>query len=137
MDCPKRGSLALGQNNEGLPPCSQCDWDGEWSKRPRHPLPKKVIEVTEHDACVMRHALVQRQKAVRVEVEVLKLTRDRELTREERWLLPANLQTMTRAELQEQVDAWISLLSTIEFWIEEFKVGHGEGKEEGADQVPG
>ena len=65
-----------------------------------------------HDAPVVIHALCKRLKEVSQELAILRLTKDRDLTREERWQLPANLQQFSREELQEQIDPWISLEDT-------------------------
>jgi hypothetical protein len=80
----------------------------------------KLIEVCEYNLLVVQHALVQRLKCVRAELEILRLSRERELTRIERWELPVNLQGMTREELMEQVDPWITLVDTLEGLIEDF-----------------
>lgn len=83
---------------------------------------KKTIEICEHDACVVRHALVQRLKAVTAELAILRITKERDLTSEERWQLPANISRLRQESLREQIDPWISLRDTIEYLIKEFKV---------------
>jgi len=83
---------------------------------------KKTIEICEHDACVVRHALAQQLKRVSAEIVILKLTKTRDLNQEERWQLPANLQQMSRSDLQEQIDPWISLEMTIQGLIDTFKI---------------
>lgn len=85
-------------------------------------VPMKTVQICEHDACVVRCALSKRLKDVTAELAILRITQDRDLSSEERWQLPANLQPMPREELQEQINPWISLRDTIEYLIKEFKV---------------
>lgn len=70
----------------------------------------------------VRQALAQRLKAVNAELAILRLTKERDLTSEERSQLPANLSRLRQEALQEQIDPWISLRDTIEYLIKEFKV---------------
>lgn len=84
-------------------------------------LSKKKIDICYQDAQVVLYSLAQRLKAVNAEISILKLTRDRDLTREERWQLPAHLQQLTQKELEEQIDAWITLQMAIEGLIKDFQ----------------
>ena len=74
------------------------------------------LRLDPHSACLIPYALAQRLKAVRQEVEILRLTRERELTDGEKYMLPSHLQPMSRGELREQLDPWVSLADDIE-WL--------------------
>lgn len=80
----------------------------------------KLIEVSRHDLPVVQHALVKQLQRVQSELKILRFSRERDLTRVERWQLPANLQQLSQEELQEQVDPWISLEMTVQGLIEDF-----------------
>jgi len=82
----------------------------------------KVVRVHWHDEPIIVHALVQRLQEVENELVILRLTHERELTREERWKLPPNLSRDSREDLRDQVDSWISLKDTLEGLIEDFKI---------------
>ncbi len=84
-------------------------------------MQKITLEIDLHDLCIFRCALAKQIKVVSAEVEILKKTRERDLTQPERWQLPANIQQMTQEELQEQIDPWISLFMAYEYWSEELE----------------
>ena len=86
------------------------------------PIPTKTIEICEHDACVVRYALTQRLKATQAELVILKITRDRDLTQEERWQLPSTISQLSQDALRDQINPWLALACTIEHLIKEFKV---------------
>lgn len=77
---------------------------------------KITIETTLYHLAPVAYAVSQQIKKVSAEVEILKISRKRDLTRMERWQLPANLQQMTQKELQEEIDPWISLLMSYQSW---------------------
>jgi hypothetical protein len=80
----------------------------------------KKIRIDEHDAPVVAYALVKQMQRTKSELEALRIAQGRDLTKEERWLLPANLQYLPREELQEQIDPWISLIQAQEWLIKTF-----------------
>lgn len=82
----------------------------------------KLVEISYHSLPVVQHALVQRLKEVEAELQLLRIARERDLTRIERWQLPSNLQKLTQEELAEQIDPWITLRDTIADLIKEFEV---------------
>ena len=97
----------------------------------RKGLRTKLVEVCEHDGPVIRHALAQRLKAVTKELEILRISKERDLTEIERFQLPglarlSNGQVGTgrspaaREELQEQINPWVSLQMTLEDLISQF-----------------
>ena len=83
------------------------------------------------DALLVRGALADRVNEVRSELEVLKITKERNLKKWERALLPQSLKyknerdenghliDTTREELQEQIDPWISYLSHYEYLLQQ------------------
>lgn len=58
---------------------------------------------------ILLYALQVRLTLVTGQYEMLKITRDRDLTAKERIFLPQHMQTHTREELREQIDSWMSL----------------------------
>lgn len=80
----------------------------------------KTIKVDSHSALLIRHALVKRLQLVDSELETLMIAKKRNLTTEERWRLPGNLQLKVREELKDQIDPWISLKHQLEDLIKEF-----------------
>lgn len=80
----------------------------------------KKVEIDEHDVSVITHALAKRLKDVTAEFNILLHTRNRELSQEEKWQLPANLQMLSRDELQEQINPWRTLQDTITYLIGKF-----------------
>ena len=79
-----------------------------------------MIEVSHYNLPVVQHALAKRLKEVEAELQLLRLSHERDLSQIERWQLPANLQKFTQEELAEQIDSWISLRDTIADLIKEF-----------------
>lgn len=77
-----------------------------------------VLRMSSHDAFMFSHALAMRIKCVAREYELLRITRDRDLTRTERAQLPANISQSSREQLKEQIDSYHSLLMSYEFWAE-------------------
>lgn len=82
-----------------------------------------IIEIDDHDVPVVKCALAKRLKHVTAEFNILLHTRNRELSQEEKWQLPSNLQMLSREELQEQIDPWRTLQDTIVYLIGKFD-GH-------------
>jgi len=82
----------------------------------------KLVEISDYYAPLIQYALAQRLKQTTRELELLKLTRERDLSPVERWQLPSNLQRLRQDQLQEYIDPWISLQSTFETLILEFEI---------------
>lgn len=84
-------------------------------------MPRKQpqsFELDERDASLFSYALERRLKTVKSTLQLLLLTRERDLTQEERLQLsPTLLAELTREELQEQIDSWISLRDDLIYWI--------------------
>jgi hypothetical protein len=99
------------------------------SKRARLHLPRvkgfrhKLVDIFEHSAFVVVHALEVRLKVVQEELALLRHTRQRDLTPVERLQLQDNLQELSQEELAEQIDPWITLEDTIKGLIEDFSFG--------------
>ena len=69
------------------------------------------------DALLVRGALADRVNEVRSELEVLKITKERNLKKWEDE--NGHLIDTTREELQEQIDPWISYLSHYEYLLQQ------------------
>ena len=89
--------------------------------RERKGFRHKLVEISEHSALVVVHALEVRLKVVQEELILLRKARKHALSHVERLQLQDNLQELSREELAEQVDPWISLEATIKDLIERFK----------------
>ena len=87
------------------------------------------LDIETYHLPVIQHALVQRLKIVRAELDVIMVAPYRVLTQAERWMLPSNLQELTEEQLQEQVDPWISLKDTLEWLIDLFEEPKREPKD--------
>ena len=95
---------------------------GGGHKHPKaHPMDQRwTVEIDAHSAMLVEYALARRLIQVSHELEILKRTRIRELMPIERWELPSNLQRMTREQLQEQIDPWITLEDSLNHWMKQF-----------------
>lgn len=80
-----------------------------------------TIETSTYEIIPLHYAVAQQIKRVSAELEILKLTRERDLTRTERWQLPGNLQLLSREELIEQIDPWVSMLMDCQYWAQRFE----------------
>jgi hypothetical protein len=74
-----------------------------------------------HDLCIFRYAIAQELKKVTAELEILKITKERDLTVPERWQLSPNLFKMSREELMKEIDPWISLVSQTKYWSDKLE----------------
>lgn len=100
-------------------------WDVEYMERVFN------FQLSEMDAMLVRGALADRVKEVRSELEILRVTKERDLTEWERSLLPHTLRfkderddkhrliTTTREELQEQIDPWITYVDHFESLLQQ------------------
>ena len=79
-----------------------------------------AVNICEYDACIVRHALQKRLECVTEEIRHLRLAKECDLSTAERAGLPETLRNVTREELLEQIDPWISLQMTIEDLIKRF-----------------
>jgi hypothetical protein len=79
------------------------------------------IEISLYDLTIFRCAMAKQLGQVKLEWDVLKITKERDLTMPERWMLPANLQKLRREELQEQIDAWQTLHEYYQSWSNELE----------------
>ena len=87
-------------------------------------LPETVkLEVDSHDLWSFRHALGRGLKETIGELTILRKTKDRDLTVSERACLPVGLRQLSREDLQEQIDPWISLQDHLGFWLDRFEKG--------------
>jgi hypothetical protein len=91
------------------------------TKKKKQRKPSVTIKISLNDLCIFRCSLAKQIKAIKQELDILLITRDRDLTMPERWQLPASLSAMSRENLCEQIDAWKSLYSTYEFWSNELE----------------
>lgn len=80
----------------------------------------KTVDISEHSAPIVIHALETRLKIVQLELMLLRISRERDLTHIERSQLQTNLQELSQEELKEQVDPWITLEDIIKDLIEKF-----------------
>ena len=81
---------------------------------------RKYVAIHEHDASVVRHALAQRYKTVTKELEILQISKERDLDEIERFQLPPNLRRFSQEELREQINPWISLQMTLAGLMRDF-----------------
>ena len=75
------------------------------------------LQLDVDDAGLICYALAQRLKPILQEITTLYLAEDAELNQIQR-MLPSNLQRLSREELVEQINPWISMQDTIEYVIE-------------------
>jgi len=88
-----------------------------WQKTP--PIePTKTLSISKHSACLIHYALKCRLQVVQKELEIIKISKERDLTPEENNLLPDTLKDFSTEEIREQIDPWISLKDQIEMWME-------------------
>ena len=81
----------------------------------------RSLSFDHRDACLMLGALRDSLAKEHGTLAMLLLTRERDLERFERFMLPHNLRQLSREDLQEQIDAWISLCDQIKWLIKEFE----------------
>ena len=80
-----------------------------------------TIKISNYYLPLIQYALVKRIQNVENEFAILKISKERDLTRQERWLLPANLQGMSQEELITQIDPWHSLVLDYQFLLKEIE----------------
>lgn len=78
------------------------------------------ITFNELDAALIHGALKDKLTQVKDDLDILNLTKKRDLTETERYALPTNLQHLSQEELTEQIDPWISLKMHYEYLINTF-----------------
>mgnify|MGYP001616055083 CR=1 FL=1 len=81
----------------------------------------KTISFDKNTASVVQYALEARLETISNQLDIISVTRDRDLSPQERWFIPENIQLMSRNELREQIESWKSLKSLVESLIEELK----------------
>jgi hypothetical protein len=79
-----------------------------------------MIEVSHHNALLIHGALRDKFAQAKQDLGILLLTRTRDLEDHEREMLPSTLQHLSREQLREQIDAWVSLRDTLKSLCEEF-----------------
>lgn len=84
------------------------------------PNPTRYLTIDEYDAHLIHWALKKRLEEAQGDLRLLQLTRERDLTDDERGELPSTLQTMTREQLLEQLHSWIGLCDHIDGVLQEF-----------------
>jgi len=103
------------------------------------PIPKNgqksIIVDKWHTAPAVHYALCQSLKEVESTLAILERLQnpdhsDRELTFAERRMLPTTLTDLSREELLEQIDPWITLVDTLKDLIREFEFFRGEKNRE-------
>jgi hypothetical protein len=97
--------------------CDEQGWEVEYMQQVFN------LQLDDRDAYVIRGALADRVKKVSAELEVLKISKDRDLTDYEKSLLPLSLMKRGREELQEQIDSWVSYLEDHKYLLQ--KVCYG------------
>tara|TARA_Y100000034_G_C6892579_1_gene410913 strand:- start:193 stop:519 length:327 start_codon:yes stop_codon:yes gene_type:complete len=86
---------------------------------------EKQITINEYDACVIRGCLMTRLKEVRADIELFRIAKSRDLTREERYALPYTMRegglfSLSREEIEEQINPWISLQMVLEEALKDY-----------------
>ena len=84
------------------------------------------LRISEDDAHLIHYALSKRLAEAQHTLNLLKIARERELTKTEMMMLPFQLSKDTREELAEQIDPWISLASNIEYLISDVEKAIGK-----------
>lgn len=79
-----------------------------------------MIEVSFSDACLIHGALREKYMNAVADLGLLLAARTRELTDDERSTLPSTLMTLTREQLVEQIDAWVTLRDALKHLCEDF-----------------
>lgn len=93
------------------------------NKRPaKRRRKKKNIVLNFDDCCVIKYALARHLKDTEHALSLLKISKDRPLTKLERLMLPENLQRLSDEELRENVDPWITLVMHIKDLIEKLEL---------------
>ncbi len=80
----------------------------------------KMIEVSHHNALLIHGCLRAKYTEAVRDLGLLLQTRTRDLTADERELLPSTLYELTRDQLREQIDAWVTLRDTLRGLCEDF-----------------
>jgi len=80
----------------------------------------KLIEVSHHNALLIHGALREKYNNALADLGLLLQARTRELTDDERSTLPSTLMLLTREQLVEQIDAWVTLRDTLKHLCEDF-----------------
>ena len=103
--------------------CHEQGWEVEYMERVFN------FQLSEREAMLIRGALADQVKKVRTELEIIRITKERDLTEWERALLPHTLRfknerdesghliNSTREELQEQIDPWITYVDCHEYLL--------------------
>lgn len=80
----------------------------------------KMIEVSHHNALLIHGALREKYNQAVEDLGLLLQTRTRDLDEFERSQLPSTLMTLTRDQLREQIDPWVTLRDTLKGLCEDF-----------------
>ena len=81
-----------------------------------------MLKLDKDDAHFIWHQLADGFARVKQELEILRITKERELTKVEKSMLPATLFRYSREQLQEQIDPWISYLQHFIWLMNQMKV---------------
>lgn len=90
-------------------------------------MKKVTLSLSLHDLCIFRYSIAQQLKRIKQELDILRITKERDLTAPERWQLPPNINRMSTEELREEIDPWYSMYLQYQFWSDEMeKLNEGE-----------
>lgn len=84
----------------------------------------KYMTVSDLDAALILPGLKEGLKKTIKDLEILMLTKKRELTEDERSELPSTLMSLSREELRDNIDAWVSLRLHYEWLLKDFDYTH-------------
>ena len=79
-------------------------------------VPSLPLTIDHHDCHILLGALRDKVQCELGTLVLLKIARERDLTRDERFALPPNLRLLSRYDLNEQVEGWVSLVQQIQ-WL--------------------
>lgn len=83
-------------------------------------LKKKMMELCEYDTIPILYCLREGLTRARHDFDLLLISKERDLTSDERGELPSTLVELTREQLREQIDPWYSLVVHYEYLVHEF-----------------
>lgn len=85
-------------------------------------LKTKTITIDERDSSLLRYAVAQQRKDAVFTLELLKLTKERDLTKTERLQLPSTLRFESHEDLRDQINPWVSLVDNCDYWLRELEL---------------
>ena len=84
---------------------------------------ERMVPIDDHTARIIEGCLAKQLVVERRTLELLMFAKERELLRFERCQLPSSLRNLDRAQLTEQVDAWITYVQYYEAAVDQFNPG--------------